>query len=180
MNFNNDEDEDEKGFLIIDNMEKFIKEVYLFSLLNLDVTLSPEVKDEADPEKKQIIKNEIMATLSLESLDNRETEDMLKMYPLKRVEQSINEKIQKNDDNESLISVENLESVVVDTSRAMLYSLFDKLHKDGVVDLFWDDKKGDFAYGIKKGAQIDETPKVKEIKKKSPAKKKKVTLRKKK
>jgi hypothetical protein len=179
MDFNNN-DEDEEGILVIEKMEQFIKEVYMFSLLNLDVTLSPEVKEEKDPIRKQEIKNEIMEGLTLESLDNGETEDMLKMYPLKRVEDAVKEKIQTNEDNQNFITIPNLEIIVVDTSRAMLYSLFDKLHRDGVVDLFWDDKKGDFAYGLKKGAQVNEIPKVKQIKKKTVAKKKKVTPRKKK
>jgi hypothetical protein len=177
--------------LYIEDMDKFIEETYLFSMLNLDIAMLPEVNMEKDPIKRSELKMEILSEFTIDMLNKSDTDEMRKMYPVEKAKALIQEKVQYTAtfEKEPYINYADLEVVVETISRAMLYCVFDSLHKEGVVDLFWDDKSNDFKYGLKKGTKLDaymaKVPKrymineKKKVTKKKPVVKK-VTKRKKK
>jgi hypothetical protein len=173
-----EKDENEEDVLLIHNIDEFVEETYLFSLINLDSALLPEIRDEKDPIKREELKEGYLLNHSKEDLDPDDLLAMREMYPVNYAKEIIIKYLLKNDENELFINVIDMMKAVEDISRGMLYALFDKMHKDGLVDLVWDSNKGDFAYTIKRDGSIsskderDTLQKDKDRKTKKPRKKK--------
>jgi len=172
-----DEELNEDDVLLITNLEDFTEETYLFSLLNLDAALLPEIRDEKDPEKRELLKEEYLLNHSKEDLDPTDLENMKQMYPQSKAKIIIEKYLLTNEDKDVFINIIDMMKATEEISRGMLYALFDKMHEDGLVDLVWDADKGDFAYTIRlkgRGLKNDEKERVKKFPKKekpSPPKK---------
>jgi len=140
--------------LLIHNIDEFVEETYLFSLINLDAALMPEISGEKDPEKRELLKEEYLNSHSKEDLDPDDLLTMKLMYPMEEAKKIINKYLLTNDARETFINIIDMMTAVEDISRGMLYALFDKMHKEGLVDLVWDSNKSDFGYIISRNGSV--------------------------
>lgn len=172
-----DEELNEDDVLLITDLEEFTEETYLFSLLNLDAALLPEIRDEKDPEKRELLKEEYLLSHTKEDLDPADLESMRQMYPQSKAKSIIEKYLLTNDDKDVFINIIDMMKATEEISRGMLYALFDKMHEDGLVNLVWDAAKGDFAYTINmcghslKNDEKERMKKIPKAKKPSPSKK---------
>jgi hypothetical protein len=163
-------DEDENYFLISD-MEEFIHESYVFSFLNLIVSLSPEVNNkENSPQERDMIKEKMLDDASALGVEKEDIDEMKSMYPLHNASEILKNKISVNEEGKHFIPVHGLMKATEEISKGMLFALFAKLQKEGVLELYWDADKSDFVYGPKKKESKDES-KIINTKKRKPRKK---------
>jgi hypothetical protein len=172
-NFNEDDMDSVDGeeVLLINDLDNFIKETYKFAVMNLDATLHPAVSLAPDEDKSKI-KEDILMNMDKGDIDDDIFDEIKDIYSLEKATEEINKIIIEGDDGEKFIRTYELSKVVEIISKNMMFGLFDKMHKNGLIDLVWDSQRGDFAYTVNKKETVDETKVINEFKNKKKRKKK--------
>ena len=173
MDFENDDDIDGDTPLIIHNMEEFLEQTYKFALLNLDVSMSAEVTAEPTVEKREQKKQEILDDISMDVISIDELKDMQEIYPVEKARDILLKYITVNECNENMITSEDMATAVMNITKEMLFSLFDRMQKENLIELVWDTNKNDFAYRAKADTSIPQRDEKDSIRKEKPKTKRK-------
>ena len=126
--FSDEDDDDDKLFMITD-FEKFVTEVYTFAMANLDAVLDPRVANAPD-EKREEIKTEILSEMPTDySIDER-FEQMVDIYPLKRVVEEVKKVMFDDESGNVCITTVDLQKIVETVSKEMLFSILKQMEKE--------------------------------------------------